>query len=129
MADPQDPQGVVSALQDLDYGIAGAERVTYATAFLNATASGNTQLVALVAGRRIRVLAALVTNNGAAVIAVKFQSATTDITATHDAAADGGGFNIPPSQGFYCQTVAGEALNFNLSGVGTVGVDIGYVLV
>lgn len=127
MADPQDPQGVVSVLQDLDYGIAGFERVAYKPAFLNATASGNTQLVAAVAGRRIRVVGILVTNEGAATIAFKLQSASTDITATHDLAADGGGFTLNALPAFYCQTAVGEALNANLSGVGTVGVDVRYV--
>lgn len=127
MPDPQDPQGVVAALQDLDYGIAGAERVTYKTALLNATASGNTELVAAVTGRRIRVVGLLVTNEGAAVIAFKLQSATTDITATHDLAADGGGFNIHRLPAFYCQTAVGAALNANLGATGTVGVDVTYV--
>lgn len=129
MADPQDPQGVVSVLQDLDYGIAESERVSYATAFVNATASGDTEVVAAVTGRRIRVLSALLTNKDASVVAVHLRSADTPITATHDLAADGGGFAAMPAKGFYCQTVAGEALDVNLSGVGAVGVDVGYVLV
>lgn len=129
MADPQDIQGVVAAVQDLDYGIAGTERVSYATAFANPTASGDTQLVAAVAARRIRVLWAVVTNKGASVISVHLRSASTPITATHDLAADGGGYSIAPAQGFYCQTVAGEPLNVNLSAAGDVGIDVGYVLV
>ena len=127
--DPQTPQGVVAVLSDLDYGIAGSERLAYLTAFLNATASGNTQLVAASTGRRIRVIGVVVTNKDSSVVAFKFQSATTDITSTHDLAADGGGYAAIFSQGFYCQTAVGEALNANLGGVGSVGVDVTYVLV
>ena len=127
--DPQTPQGVVATLSDLDYGIAGSERLAYTTAFLNATASGNTQLVAASAGRRIRVIWIVVTNKDASVVAFKLQSATTDITSTHDLAADGGGYAMNAHPAFYCQTAVGEALNANLGGVSSVGVDIGYVLV
>ncbi len=99
------------------------------TAKVNATALGDTQLVAAVTGRRITVLAAVITNNGASVNAVKLRSGTTeDITAPHDLAADGGGYAVNAWPLYYCQTNAGEALNVNLAAAGDVGVDIVYIL-
>lgn len=95
-------------------------------ASVGATASGNTQLLAAVAGIKFVVVWALVVNAGASPIKVQFQSATTGITAAHECAADGGGWSQNASPMFVCQTVAGEALNVNLAAAGDVGVTIGY---
>lgn len=90
--------------------------------FLNATASGNTQIVAAQgAGLRIRLLAANVTSGTA--LTIKFQSATTDICSGKPVAANGGWIAPYAPVGWF-QTTANEALNVNLSGAGTVGVDI-----
>ena len=98
------------------------------TALLNATASGNTQLVAAVTGKRIRVINCIVTNGGGSSITVKWQSATTDITAAYLLAATGGGHSRTAAAGAWLfQTVAGEALNLNLSAAGTVPCDVTYV--
>ncbi len=95
---------------------------------LDATASGNTQLVAAVTGKKIVVVSYLVTNEGSATIKVNFQSATTELTGSHMLATDGGGHARNESSRGYYETVAGEALNFNLSATGTVAVTIEYVL-
>ena len=97
---------------------------------LNATNSGNTELVAAVAGKRIRVVSIILTNGGSATITTKCQSATTDITAAHMLASDGGGYTQTAVMGAWLfQTAAGEALNLNLSANGTVACDVVYVQV
>lgn len=102
---------------------------THNTTFLNATASGDTQVVALTVGQRIRVVWLIISNQGASVIAVHLRSANTAITGNIDLAADGGGFTINTHPGFFCQTEEGEALDINLSAVGTVSITLGYVLI
>ena len=99
----------------------------YTIGFTNVTASGDTELVAAIAGHRIRLLWAVITNQGAAVIGVHLRSSATPITSTHDLAADGGGFVLNSMPGFYCQTVKGEALAINLSAGGTVSIDFGWM--
>lgn len=98
---------------------------------VNATGSGNTELVAAVSGSIIRVIGGLVTNAASSVIRVKFQSATNDIIGSraHTLAANGGGWARDAQSGAWLfQTVVGEALNINLSGVSDVDVDITYYL-
>jgi hypothetical protein len=94
---------------------------------LDATSSGNTQLVAAVTDRRIRVTSVLATNGGGSTISINFQSSTTEITATHMLAANGGGYarDMRPD-GYLFQTAVGEALNLNLDANGTVGCDVSY---
>lgn len=93
--------------------------------FVNASASGNTAVVAAQgSGVRIRVLAVLAVATAATT--VKFQSATTDISAGFPFGANGG-MVLPYNQHGWFQTTANEALNINLS-VGTaVGVQILWV--
>lgn len=98
------------------------------TAVITASASGATQLVAAVAGKRIRVLHYRLMASGA--VSVKFQSASTDITGLMPFAANGGisagaPSIIPAGLIFEFQTEPGEALNINLSGAVAVG---GYML-
>lgn len=94
-------------------------------AFVNATASGNTAVVAAQGvGVRIRVLAVFLMS--ATALTVKFQSAAGDITAGYPVAATGG-FVMPETQHGWFQTNADEALNINLSGAGTVGANIIWV--
>ena len=96
--------------------------------FVNATASGNTQVVAASAGKKIRVVACMMINNGSVVRKAKLQSATTDITATKGLAVNGG-FETNRLPGFYCETNAGEALNVNLDSTGDVAVTLEYILI
>ena len=99
-----------------------------ANAFVNATSSGNTQVVAGVAGFSIRVHSALLTNKDTAVIDVHFQSNTTAISATQALAVDGG-YRAHEGPQPFIETADGEALNVNLSGAGAVGVDVRYELI
>jgi hypothetical protein len=106
---------------------AGESSLDYKTAFLNATASGNTEVVAAVARRKIRVCGYTLSNGGGAAIAVNFQSGTTAISSTKTLAATGGGMVVRLGQGFVFETSEGVALNINLDASGTVGVDIIYL--
>ena len=112
--------------QQTEVAFGGGHEAAIKQAFVNATASGNTQVVALVSGKKIRVLWALVGNSGAAVVDVNFQSAAAAITATQPLAVDGGFMaNCQPS--WFCETLIGEALNINLSAIGAVAVTLGYI--
>lgn len=104
----------------------GATSLTPKFAAISTSASGDSAVVAAVVGKQIRVLDYLLMGNGA--VNAKFRSATTDITGLHYIAsagqgANGGGFS--PIGKF--QTVAGEALNINLSGAVAVGGWVVYV--
>lgn len=91
---------------------------------VEATTSGNTQVVASVNGMKIRVMAALVGPVGAAVN-TKFQSDTSDISPAAQNAANGGWqTNFWP--GYLFETDIGEALNINLSANANVPVMITY---
>jgi hypothetical protein len=91
----------------------------------NPSGTGNTAVVAAVAGARYRVLSvALVStlaNN------VKFQSNTTDISATFPLGANGG-FILPFNEHGWFQTAVGEALNVNLSVATATGVQVQYIM-
>ena len=85
-------------------------------AFANASLIGNTQVVAAQgASVRVRVLSVLVVATLG--VTVKFQSATTDITAGFPLAANGG-MVLPYNPHGWFETAANEALNINL-GLGT----------
>ena len=88
---------------------------------INATNSGNTQVVGAVSGKRIRVIAYAVIAN--ATVNIKFQSGTTDITGSMRV-VEGGGIAHAYDGGLF-QTAVGQALNINLSTNATVG---GYVV-
>lgn len=85
---------------------------TILTAVINCSTSGNNEIVAAVASKRIKVLAIVV--NFAAAVSAKWRSANTDL---------GGAMPFDVREGYVVsspnpvlQTVAGEALNLNLSG-------------
>ena len=118
---------LVAAGLDSTNGRDGTTPLAIKTAFLNATDSGDSQIVALVTVKKIRALGYTLSNGGAAVISVHFRSGTTPICSTKDLAADGGGMVVQALQGFLFETVAGAALNINLNAAGTVGVDVVYV--
>jgi hypothetical protein len=79
-------------------------------------------IVAAVPGKKISVLAFALTSSG--IVNVKFQSHTTgDISGLFYEIANTG-FVLGPNEWGWCETVAGEALDINLS----AGVPVGGVL-
>lgn len=89
------------------------------------TASGQ-EIVAAVAGKRIRVFAYLLSNLLAT--NVKFQSAISDISLTHYFPATGG-IVVPAIDMAWMVTAPGEALNINMSVNTSVGVQVTYDIV
>lgn len=98
---------------------------TVSRSFANATLIGNNEVVATQgASIRIRVLSVLaVATLG---VTVKFQSATTDITAGFPL-GNNGGVVLPYNQHGWFQTAANEALNINLSLATATGVQLTWV--
>jgi hypothetical protein len=99
------------------------------TAVISASASGNTEVVAAVAGKRIRVLQYRLVCGGD--VTVKFRSASTDITggmpfATNGGISAGAPVQTPAGLLFEFQTAPGEALNINLSAAIAVGGHLTY---
>lgn len=93
-------------------------------AFANATASGDTTVLAAQTGKAIRVLS--VYAHSSATVVVKFKSGSTTISSDKKLATNGG-FVLPYNpQGWY-QTNADEALVINLSALANVGVDITWI--
>lgn len=94
-------------------------------AFVNASLSGNTAVVAAQGvGVRIRVLSVFAV--GTLAVTVKFQSATTDITAGFPFAANGG-MVLPHNPHGWFQTNANEALNINLGVATATGCQVTWV--
>lgn len=92
-----------------------------------ASASGATTVVAAVTGKKIRVLGFYLVGNGA--VNTNFQSHTTTSTAAglNYIAAAGGGVSVGYSPLGWFETVAGEALDINLSAAIAVGGQIIYI--
>jgi hypothetical protein len=86
--------------------------------------SGANQLIAAAAGAKYRVLSVAVVATTA--VAVKFQSASTDITGTFPLGANGG-FVLPFNEHGWFETNENEALNVNLGGAVSTGVQIQYI--
>jgi hypothetical protein len=98
---------------------------TVSRAFANATASGDTAVVAAQGGSvRIRVISAHV--HATTAVSVLFRSATTAISATNPVGATGG-YVLPRNIDGWFQTAANEALNINLSGNVATGVTVTWV--
>lgn len=101
---------------------------------ITASASGDTAVVAAVSGKKIRVKAWLATNGAATAQSIKWRSGTTDLTGLFYSTAIGviGGQDLaggPSGQAeFYFETVAGAALNVNLSASTAVGGVLQYTL-
>ena len=93
--------------------------VSFAT--INATTSGDTQVVAAVSNRRIVVVAYAVVANSA--VNIRFRSGTTDITGSMRL-VEGGGIAHAYDAGLF-QTAVNQPLIINLSANATVG---GYVV-
>lgn len=96
------------------------------SAFVNASASGSTEIVAAKTGKSIRVVSAAIVTTLAN--SVKFLSASTDISATWPLGANGG-IVLPYNDHGWCQTADSEALNINLSASTATGVHVEYVVV
>lgn len=114
----------VTALLASDVLRAGGASLTPKFAAISTSASGNTEVVAAVASKKIRVLRLTVVANAA--VNVKFQSAAADRTGLHYLAANGGWVEGFCPVGVF-ETAAGEALNINLSGAVAVGGTLTYV--
>lgn len=114
---------------ELESVTVGGAEYTVQTAFVNATASGDTAIVSATASKTTYLLWAHVNNKGSSDITVKFNDGTSDLTSDKMAGANGGGGNIQPGPGgFVCKNAAvNRPLNINLSATGTVGVDINYI--
>jgi hypothetical protein len=92
------------------------------------SASGVTNILAAVASKSIRVLAVQLVANAA--VNIKWQShvTPTDLTGLAYLAANGG-YVLPYNTAGWFQTIAGEALDINLSAAVAVGGSIVYVTV
>lgn len=89
------------------------------------SSSGNTEVVAAQgAGVKIRVLSLVIITTDAQTI--KFQSATTDVSAAFPMAANGG-MVLPNNDHGWVQTAANEALNINLSAASATGVQVVWI--
>ena len=86
--------------------------------------SGANQLVAAASGAKYRVLSVAIVATTA--VSVKFQSASTDITGTFPLGANGG-FVLPFNEHGWFETNENQALNINLSGAVSTGVQIQYI--
>jgi hypothetical protein len=93
--------------------------VNYAT--INATGSGDTQIVPAITDKRIRVIAFCIVASGA--VNVKFRSGTTDITGPMSLVS-GGGVAHAYDGGLF-ETAVNQPLNINLSASQQVG---GYIV-
>lgn len=91
------------------------------------SASGSSQLVAAVAGKRILVLGGLLVADAA--VTIKFVSGATDITGTMALSANGGLGLSPSPLGHLRGVNVNEALNINLSSAVNVGGWLTYVTV
>lgn len=95
------------------------------SALANPSASGQSAVIAAVAGAAIRVIGLAVVATAAN--AVKFQSASTDISATFPLGANGG-LVLPFNEHGWFQTAVGEALNINMTAATATGVHVVYQL-
>lgn len=118
--------GAVSASAETATVYSGTTALTPKFVTVVASASGVTNVLALVAAKKLRVLALQLTANAA--VNVKWQShvTPTDITGLAYLAANGG-YVLPFNPVGWFQTIAGEALDINLSGAVAVGGSLTYV--
>ena len=95
-------------------------------AFVDATAAGDTVIVAAIASKRIRIIGLILV--GSAAVTIRFRSGVTPISAGFPLAANGG-MAPPVTAHGWAQTAINEALNLNLSGIANVGGQVLYCLV
>jgi hypothetical protein len=118
--EPADAQNTVEQSGTM-YDAAGVSR-TVQYAYVDASSSGNTAVVAAQgSGVKVRVLSCKVVASAA--VTVKFNSASTQISASDSLAANGG-YVLPYSPHGWFETAANEALNVNLSGAVATGVTV-----
>jgi len=104
-----------------------APRVTpHSNAFVTSASSGANSVVAAKTGFKHRVLSVVAVTTLAN--AVKFQSASTDISATFPLGANGG-LVLPFNEHGWFETASGEALNVNLGTATSTGVQVHYISV
>lgn len=106
----------------------GTTTATIKTAVINATASGDTQVVAAVAGKKIRLLAYAFVSDTAVTVKFRDNSATpVDLTGPMAVAANGGVSYAGGFDSWVGETAAGQALMINLSANANVGGHITYI--
>lgn len=98
--------------------------LTVKWAEINASAGGNTQVVAAVAGAKLRVLSLDFVCAGA--VTVGWQSAA-NVKRNNQSFAANSGMARDLAMPYYVETNAGEALNINLGGAVVVRGAVGYV--
>ncbi len=120
-------QSTLSVAPDTSRILNGASGVSLTPkwAFVDATASGDTSVVALVSAKKIRVLFWEMSPEAA--VNARFRSNTTSKTALYYMDGKGNGQRAGFNQAGWFETASGEALNVNLSGAVNVGVLVGYV--
>lgn len=104
----------------------GLTALTPKFAKITASSSGATTIVSLVSSKKLRVLAWSLVCNAAVNVKWQTHATPTDITGLYYFAANGG-ISRPFSPVGYFETVAGEALDINLSGAVAVGGSLVYV--
>ncbi len=100
----------------------GLSALPYKNAFVNASSSGYTSIVAAVASKHIVVLAYSIVV--ASSVTVNFASASTAISSNKLLAT---GMSVPYLPGGHFKTAVNEALRINLTDAVNVGVDVTYV--
>lgn len=98
------------------------------TVAIAASSSGNNEIVAAQTGKVIRVLGYVLSSSGT--VNAKWRTANTDKTGLIYMVANNQVQVALPSQpdDFWFETVAGEALNLNLSGAVAVGGHLSYIV-
>lgn len=99
--------------------------LTVKSAVIAASSSGANAIVAAVTGKKIRVLGYII--SGVTAVNAKWQSGSTDIGGLIYIGATGGAVAPIAPMYMWFETVAGEALNLNLSGAVAVGGGVVYV--
>lgn len=104
----------------------GLTQLTPKFAKITASSSGATTIVSLVSSKKLRVLAWSLVCNAAVNVKWQTHATPTDLTGLHYFAANGG-IQQPFNPVGYFETVAGEALDINLSGAIAVGGSLVYI--
>lgn len=122
-----DQTATINVAQDTATVKNGATSLTPKFAAIAASSSGANTVVALVSSKKLRILGYVLTGNGA--VNAKWVSHATTSTATGliYIAAAGGGAAAPFNPVGWFETVAGEALDLNLSGATAVGGHLVYI--
>ncbi len=96
---------------------------------VDATAGTDNQLVAAVAGKRIRVLAYDVSNVGTSATNITFKSGATAIYPVIQSGANGGGRVLPFNEHGWMETAVGSALVATLGSGNAQGIFIQYAYI